>query len=181
LFGALRIYGQHWNYNGGLYHWLEVAVSGYSTPGPVPVDVVGWRPILVTKLIAAGILGMVLVGVLMTARPDLAVLQRLRLALVPLGAYLLLTTTVHPWYVTGILPLLPFLVEEDAGGFKVSRWLWPWLYLSAAVSLSYLTYRDPANLREYDWVRFTEYLPAYLLLLWASWPAIAGARGPATD
>jgi hypothetical protein len=39
LFGALRIYASRWNYNGGIYHWLEVGLSGYWTPGAVPPEV----------------------------------------------------------------------------------------------------------------------------------------------
>ncbi|NQU29121.1 MAG: hypothetical protein HQ525_00475 [Anaerolineae bacterium] len=33
VFGALRIYLQHWNFNSGIYHWLEVWLSGYPTTG----------------------------------------------------------------------------------------------------------------------------------------------------
>ena len=40
----------------------------------------------------------------------------------------------------------------------------PWLYLAAAVMLSYLTYQDPANLREYVWVRRVEWWPTLGLL-----------------
>ncbi len=40
----------------------------------------------------------------------------------------------------------------------------PWLYLSAAVVLSYLTYLDPLNHREIEWVRQVEWYPTLILL-----------------
>ena len=100
----------------------------------------------------------------------------MRLAAIPLAAYLLLTTTVHPWYVTLIIPLLPFLTPRDQADGRISRYLLPGIYFSAAVGLSYLTYLDPAAPREYDLVRLTEYVPLYLMLIWAAWPA-SGAVG----
>jgi alpha-1,6-mannosyltransferase len=179
VFGALRIYARQWNYNSGLYHWLEVALTGYRTPGAVPPQAVGWEPILTAKLIIAAALVVVLIVAWQAGRYGLGDLGSLRLALLPLGAYLVLTTTVHPWYVTLILPFLPFLLSRPGSKSDAERFLWPWLYLSAAVSLSYLSYLDPANLREYDVVRLIEYLPFYGLLIWAVWPTIAGALKPA--
>ena len=96
----------------------------------------------------------------------------LRLALVPPAAFLLLTTTVHPWYVTLLIPLLPFLLPKQGEATHSGRFLWPWIYFSIAVAFSYATYWDPDNLREYRLVRQVEYIPLYLLLAWAAWPAI---------
>ena len=200
LFGALRIYASRWNYNGGIYHWLEVGLSGYWTPGAVPPEVsasgdasYSWA----ARLIVAVILGLVLIAVWRRGGQCDDGLTLLRLATVPLAAYLLLTTTVHPWYVTLIIPLLPFLLAKKGGSTTIDRplerpptapqaprtgvgrrLLLPWLYFSAAVSLSYLTYLDPANLREYDLVRLVEYVPLYLLLVWSAWPASGGVDGP---
>jgi hypothetical protein len=176
LFGALRIYGAQWNYNGGLYHWLEVGLSGYRTPGAVPSGIVGEAPIRAAKLIMTVMLGLVLIVVARKARGCKGDVVMLRLAAVPLGAYLLLTTTVHPWYVTIMIPLLPFLLSAEGETSRSGRFIWPWIYLSAAVSLSYLTYLDSENLREYDWVRLFEYVPFYLLLIWAARSANGGAR-----
>jgi hypothetical protein len=126
-------------------------------------------------------------------------LALLQLATVPLAACLLLATTVHPWYVTLIIPLLPFLLPKKGNrplerpptaaqaalvapqAARTARFLLPWLYFSAAVSLSYLTYLDPANLREYDLVRLVEYVPLYLLLVWSAWPASGAVDGPGAD
>jgi alpha-1,6-mannosyltransferase len=181
LFGALRIYAARWNYNGGLYHWLEVVLSGYRTPGAVPPKVVGEAPLRAAKLMTATLLGLVLLVVTWAGRRWRDDVNLLRLMTVPLGAYLLLTTTVHPWYVTIIVPLLPFLLPQAGETTRSGRFLWPWLYFSAAVTLSYLTYLDPANLREYDWVRRAEYVPLFLSLVWAAWPAGSDVGGSSAD
>jgi hypothetical protein len=178
LFGALRFYAARWNYNGGLYHWLEVGLSGYRTPGAVPPEVVGQAPIRAAKLTMAVVLGCVLIAVGWQSWRCDDDLTLLRLAMVPLAAYLLLTTTVHPWYVTLVIPLLPFLLPKNGKATRSGRFLWPWIYFSAAVTLSYLTYLDPANLREYDRVRLVEYVPLCLLLVWSAWPASGGADAP---
>jgi hypothetical protein len=181
LFGAMRIYTTYWNYNSGLYHWLEVGLSGYRTPGAVPPEVVGWGPIQASKSIMALLLGLTLVvvgwrswkhagerGPVQNELGPASGLAQLRLAVIPFAAYLLLTTTVHPWYVAPMIPLLPFLASKKGETTDWGRFLWAGLYFSIGVSLSYLTYWDLNNLREYRWVRLVEYIPLYLLLAWAA-------------
>jgi hypothetical protein len=182
LFGALRIYALHWNYNSGFYHWLETLLSGYRTPGAVPVELVGEGPIRFAKGIS-----LFLIMVSTVAAAALAwkfddplksgfhqrSINLLRLALIPLGAYLLFTTTVHPWYVTVILPFLPFLPPRAGEKSNLGRFIWPWIYLSCSIALSYTTYADPGNLREYYQIRQLEYIPFYLLLGWAFYPYLA--------
>jgi hypothetical protein len=179
VFGALRIYLSWWNFNSSLYHWLEVILSGYRTPGAVPIEVVGQAPILAARLITSSTIILIsfLTGwwawrVDSPPRGDYLTrtLNLIRLSVIPIGAYLLLTHTVHPWYVAFIVPLLPFLLPRKDELSLVSRFIWSWLYLSVAVALSYFTYLDPNNLREYDLVRLIEYIPVFGLLIWAVWP-----------
>lgn len=179
VFGALRIYLNQWNFNSSLYHWLEVALSGYNTPGAVPVEVVGQAPVLAARTISSAA---IMIISLLTGwwawrlddpqRSDYQTrtLSLMRLSVIPIGAYLLITHTVHPWYVTFIIPLMPFLLLREGEVSQVRRFMWPWLYLTIAVSSSYLTYIDPQNLREIDLVRLVEYLPVFSLLIWAAWP-----------
>ncbi len=177
LFGALLVYSAYWNYNSGLYHWLEVLFSGYPTPGPVPQEVVGWPPVYLAKLAMSLGLGGVMVLVWRKNRETESPLALLRLAIVPLAAYLVLATTVHPWYVTWIVPLLVFLLPRPGTSDAASRFLWPLLYLSLVVPLSYLTYLDPAQPRETALVRIVEYVPFFLLLAWAGYrPLVARQR-----
>ena len=182
LFGAIAIYAGSWAFNGGLFHWLERGVTRCIELVGAPTEVVGWTSALVARLISAALLGLVLLDVGRRSRRhgDDAV-ALLRLALIPLAAYLLLTTTVHPWYVTLILPLLPFLLPREGETPRIGRCLVPGITFSAVVALSYLTYLDPANPREVNLVRFVEYVPLYLLLIWAAWPAKPGAPGAVED
>ncbi|MGD2157608.1 MAG: polyprenol phosphomannose-dependent alpha 1,6 mannosyltransferase MptB [Anaerolineales bacterium] len=177
LFGATRIYRMYWNYNSSLYHWLEVALSGYPTPGAVPLEVVGEGPGMAVRLLVSALMALVSLATLhwtwrlddpAEKNPRARNLNLLRLASFPLGAYLLLTPTVHPWYMTVLTPLLPFLLPQEGESPAIRRFAWAWLYFSIAVAFSYLTYLDPQNLREFAQVRWLEYLPLLGLLGWAT-------------
>jgi hypothetical protein len=177
LFGAIRIYTSYWNFNSGIYHWLEVWLTGYPTPGAVPLEAVEQGRILLAKSISMGVIGLSILATGLWAwrfdDPQGADHQTrnlglLRLAVILIGAYLLFSTTLHPWYVTLILPFLPFLLPRKGETPIPGRFVWPWLYFSIAVAFSYLTYIDPQNLREFAWVRNVEYLPFYGLLAWAA-------------
>jgi hypothetical protein len=179
LFGAIGIYAGSWNFNSGLFHWLERGVLHCVELVGAPSEIVGRVSALVARLISAALLGMVVLAVGRRSRrhgDDAAAL--LRLAPIPLGAYLLLTTTVHPWYVTLIVPLLPFLLPRQGETTHIDRFIVPGIYLSAVVALSYLTYLDPADPREHELVRLIEYVPLYLLLIWAAWPSKPNASRP---
>jgi len=157
LFGALRIYSSQWNFNSGLFHWLEVFLVKQQAADPVGL----------AKMIIAIVMMGVLTAVFLLARTyKNDVTAMLRLTAVPFIAYILLTPTLHPWYILILLALLPFLppTASESG----QRW-WlaaPWLYLSGALIFSYLTYRDPLNFGELEWVRQLEWLPT--LGLWAT-------------
>jgi alpha-1,6-mannosyltransferase len=77
------------------------------------------------------------------------------------ATYLLLVpTSMHPWYVLWMVPLLCFR-------------RWPaWLYFSGAVTLSYMSYVvEPAPMPWWAWL--AEYGPLYALLLHSAWRARA--------
>jgi len=176
VFGAIRIFLDRWNYNGGLYHWLEVALSGVRTPGAVPVEPATQGPIRMAKAISVALqLAAALIAGGLAWRldaPQLSssnrrILSLLRLAMIPLGTYVLFTPTVHPWYVAILVPLLPFFWPAEGESPAVVRMAWPWLYLSCAVGVSYVTYLELDNFHELYWVRLVEYLPCYALLAWA--------------
>jgi hypothetical protein len=191
LFGALRIYMRQWNYNAGLYHYLEVYLTGVRTQGAVPLGPDTEEAIRLAKLISGGLMGLVMLGLTYwawrwdkpragsdseprngrtTADSTRRTLGLLRLAVAPLGFFLMLTTTVHPWYVAMIMPFLPFLLPGDGDDLPLWRFIWPWAWFSCAVGLSYLTYVDPLEFHEFAFVRRLEYFPFYLLLIWAAWP-----------
>lgn len=170
LFGAIRIYADQWNFNSGLFHWLEVDL--------LPALGVATAAEDVARRIVLAALAAVLAVIWLKARGQTGVRFLLRLAAAAAAAYLLLATTVHPWYALLLLAFVPFL----SPGPDESPWQWmalaPWLYLSAALPLSYLTYLDPLDFRELEWVRNIEWRPTLgLLAVWAGvWPFVFRRR-----
>jgi hypothetical protein len=155
LFGALRIYGSVWKFNSGLFYGLEQVLTKQGLGDPLSTS----------KQIVFGSMVVVLFVVWLVARRQKGFRVSLRLTAVPFMAYILLTPTVHPWYILVLIAFLPFL----APGEGESRWLWllvlPWLYLSGALIFSYLTYLDPLNFGELEWVRRLQWIPTLILLL----------------
>ncbi len=157
VFGALRIYAEYWNFNSGIFHWLEKGLLN------VNIAAANRR----AKEIMGLALAVVLVGVWFGARIRLDPRAALRLMAVPLMAYLLLTPTLHPWYLLILLAFVPFLTPGPAESRRYWLAVLPWLYLSGAIAFSYFTYVDPSDFREYEWVRRVEWLPTLALLaLW---------------
>jgi hypothetical protein len=184
VFGAIRIYLSTWNFNSSIFRWLEVATSGYLAADSTPVESVKEFSALIARLVSSVALAFVILATGIWAwqldRPGrVSVLRRnrllLRLACLPLGAYLILAATIHPWYVTVIMPFVPFLLPAEGEGAMIRRFVWPWLYLSCAVFFSYLTYFNLADFREYHFVRWVEYGPFYLLLGLAIYPYVLRA------
>jgi hypothetical protein len=158
LFGALRIYADKWNFNSGLFHWLEVDIL----PAWGVIEANRWG-----KHIVGGVMLLILAGVWLEARRRRSPRALLRLMAWPFIGYILLTPTLHPWYFLILFIFTPFLPPAETE----SPWRWlavvPWVYFSGAVALSYVTYLDPLDLREFEWVRKTEWWPTLLLfMLW---------------
>ncbi len=160
FFAALRIYGDQWNFNSGLFHWLEAALAQSRA---LNLDPAGAGQ--AAKGIVALSMAAVLLAVWLRARHTHQTRARTRLMAVPLMAYVLLAPTMHPWYLLLLLAFTPFLApgaDEWRGGWWIVA---PWLYLSGALFLSYLTYVNPLDLREFEWVRWVEWIPTLALLL----------------
>ena len=177
LFGTIRIYMNWWNFNSSIFHWLEVGISGYQTPGGVPVELVGETPGRLARLITTGSLGLICLATMWITwkidrpgnidQPSIFI-KLLRLATLPIGAYLLLAHTVHPWYAIFILPFLVFLFPKKGETHQYGWFSISWLLFTLFLPFSYLTYLDPSNLRELTIVRWIEYFPLYFLLVLAT-------------
>ncbi len=156
LFGAIRIYNDQWKFNSGLFFWATRWLNdgdGY-TPSPADGQI---------KLVVAGIMVFVLLLTWWMAYRNQDLKSSLRLMAVPLIAYILLTHTVHPWYFLILLIFLPFLapsIDEHKNHWLITA---PWIYLSGAIILSYMTYFDPNDFREFAWVRNWEWIPTLTL------------------
>ena len=166
VFGATRIYVSQWNFNGGLFHWLEVTLTGVQTPGAVPIDQAGAGG-AAARLVVLAALAAAVAALGLKARRARSIHMLLGLTPLLFVAYVLFATTVNPWYLLPLMAVLP--LQIDMRHSTADRWLHlaAWLYFSAAVALSYLTYSapDPAQWGETYDVRTIEYLPLYALLL----------------
>ena len=155
LFGALRIYKESWNFNSGPFHWLKMWLIEMGVNDPMAQ----------AQEITYFLFFLLLLGVWIRSRRSRRDLQAtLRWMAIPLAGYLLLTATVHPWYLLPLMPFLPLWTPRSNESMRVWLWPLPWLWLSGALALSYVTYTDPAELREYEWVRQWEWLPTLGLL-----------------
>ena len=151
VFGSARVYSG-WAFNSGIYHWLEGWLDRIAVTSPS----------VVARLVVAASMAAVLAMVWARSRDLLAPRAALRLMSLPLMAYALLSPTVHPWYLLILVAFLPFVGSNG----RVPRWILvaPWLYLSGAVAVSYLTYLDPLRHGEIELVRQVQWYPTLLLV-----------------
>lgn len=154
VFGALRIYADQWTFNSGVFYWSEAWLR----------ETLVFEPTRAAKAVVLVVLAGILLVVMVFGKRRPGIRGALRLAAIPWMGYLLLTPTLHPWYALALLAFLPFLPPRE----DEPRALWlavlPWLYLSAVLVFSYLTYRDPFEFLELEWVRQLEWLPTFALL-----------------
>lgn len=185
VFGSSRAYAELWNFNAPIFDLL-VRWSPGPDPGATARVVVGVIMVLLCGAVAVGARRRAIAaGTGIDHERELDSRRRdVRDLAVLVGAYALLTTTLHPWYLVLMMALLPLVVPPPAAARRhtIGAWLTlaPWLYLAGAISLSYLTYQDPAAHAERSWVRAVEWLPTVILL------ATAGAwwsttRPPASE
>ncbi len=149
VFGSARVYSSEFRFNAAVSAWLERTLGESST---------GF------SLVTGGLMASVGLFVWLRARHHTAATPEaaratVRLAMVLIVAYTVLTPVLHPWYLMMAITLAPMVTP--AAGESAMRWvlLVPLAYLTAVVSLSYLTYRDPDAFGELDWVRQVEWLP----------------------
>ncbi len=121
----------------------------------------------IAKLVTIAILGASIL--LLSFRPRLSQVFSLpRRMMLILGLTLLVASTVHPWYMTWIVILLPLVWGEKFGtGFSFKWWDVAWLLYCALGQLPYLTYAGDGS--AYAWASPLEYLPLYAAAGWTFW------------
>lgn len=133
LFTGLRTYGEHWWFMKGPFALLETVFSD---------------PLQARRAAAALVLGVVALTV--ARRDDLE-----RALLWTLGAGMILTPTLHPWYVLWMLPV---------AALRGSR---AWLLLTGSAFLGYFgldSYHATGTWPQPGWLRAALWLPFLLLL-----------------
>ncbi len=134
LFSGLLVYGDKWRFNDSVF-----SILFYLT------DSLNASKVIVAILFA----GLALYCAARIADP-------VRSAYILLGAYLVLTPTVQPWYLVWVVPFL-CLYPNPA-----------WILLSGLVSLSYyvvIGFVLTESWCEEPWVRYVQYVPFYGLLI----------------
>lgn len=140
--GSIGLWFGKFEFNASFYYivrWIGYEITGYNI-----IQTAGKILPLITVLIILG---------LSFFRKNETILQLVQNMMFSMTAYLLLSTTVHPWYLT--IPLLLSVFTEF-------RYMIIWTFL---VFLSYFTYAHP-DFKENTWVLMAEYglLLGYLLL-----------------
>jgi len=176
IFEGLVTYTEKWRFN-GLFFWLILAGIEAVLPRSLVVNLM-IRPqgmtadaatiatrgtdlaLIISKFIALAIFAAIMLYFILRLNQDFK--QKgdkwhIHIGVIFLGAFILLSPTVHPWYVCWILP------------FAVMTRNRAWILFSGLVALSYWILRDYAALgvwRESYWVMTLEYLPFLSLLVY---------------
>lgn len=168
LLGAIRIYAQYWRFNSSPLFNL---ISAWPSLNHETADRLAriFTSLLTTIAIVWSACKVWMFGQLNTD-PVMGGRVLARLSLLPVGVYLLLSPTIHPWYVTWVMPFLPFFMPVKDEPARIWRWAIPWIYFSISVVFSYLAYRSQERAEVPVWVQWLEYLLLYGSLAWASLP-----------
>ena len=116
-------------------------------------------PVTSCFVIFLGLLAYLVYSYYRSIRQDKKSLLLLKYSFWLAGAFLLLSPTVHPWYLTWVLPFL--CIFPLAG----------WILLTGKVILArsvYIAYEASGVWQEIWWVRLVEYGPPYLLMLYGA-------------
>ncbi|MFT5089780.1 MAG: alpha-1,6-mannosyltransferase [Candidatus Latescibacterota bacterium] len=138
MVAGLNTYLRHWHFNDFIYSALRDALQVID---PAAALHARW-------LCTALLLSTVYYTVKNTVDP-------IRAAFWLMGAYTLLSPTLHPWYVLWILPFMPFFCR------------WSWILFAALVLLAYevlIDYSLTGVWSEKNWVKWAQYGPFYLAL-----------------
>lgn len=166
LFGSTRFFFEEVTFNGGPYLWIEGLLGR--------IDLLGDPAASARSVTTAAVV--LVVAVVGWQVRGASSRELLALAAVPLAASVLLSSIVHPWYLLIVIAFVPFVAPGPTDDLRRWWWVVPWIHLSAALVLSYLTYRDPLAFGEVAWVRWVEWIPAVVLLAVAA--LVSGARPP---
>jgi hypothetical protein len=159
---GLVAYGVRWEFDGPLFEplwrllaWARADVAGKRALDALEARLGDWQaldavypwvyPQLLAKLGLAAA-GLVAIGLSLRERDPIAGTGRL------FGRLLLVSATVHPWYVLWILPWAALCAQPA------------WIALSGLVLLSYLAAEGAAPL--WPWIYLAVWLPFFALLLW---------------
>lgn len=152
LFYTLLHFGSQYHFNDSVHF-----VIFYLTPGSKQ-----WASIITTAVF--GIVLLYLYKKYFNIKSLLPDSNVLRFPFIAIGAFLILSPTVHPWYLTWIVPFLCFYRSKA------------WIILTGTVVFYYfmnhelfssmIEYNNEWVWKEVHWLKLPEYLPFYGLLIY---------------
>ena len=165
VFGALRIYSRYWQFNQNPVISIFTSIRGFDDESYGLI----FRGVLVSLFMIVIIWSAFKAWKMDSSNLELTNRNRslIRLSLIPAGAFVILSPTVHPWYVTLVVAFLPFFYASKDEAYSLLFWAYPWIWFSLTVSLTYLAYLDPSGSNIPGWVVWVEYLPLFGGLIWA--------------
>jgi hypothetical protein len=102
------------------------------------------------------------IGLSFVVRPVAEARQALTRCLWLIGAYVLLTPLLHPWYLLWLIALLvPFIQPDGKYGLRFDAWT-GWLLFTGTVAMSYTFYIEHKTV---IWTVLVEFAPLYALLI----------------
>ena len=88
----------------------------------------------------------------------------LNFAFVAIGTFLILAPTLHPWYLTWIVPFLCF--NKNRAWLVLTGTVICYYFMSHELFSKMIWYNDEWVWKEVHWLKLPEYLPFYVLLIY---------------
>jgi len=88
----------------------------------------------------------------------------LNYAFVAIGTFLILVPTLHPWYLTWIIPFLCF--NKNRAWLVLTGTVICYYFMSHELFSKLIWYNDEWVWKEVHWLKLPEYLPFYVLLIY---------------
>ena len=85
-------------------------------------------------------------------------------AFVAIGAFLILAPTLHPWYLTWIIPFLCF--NKNRAWILLTGTVICYYFMNHELFSKMIWYNDEWVWKEEHWLKLPEYLPFYILLIY---------------
>ncbi len=164
LFSTLFHFGSEYHYNDSI-HFLILCVS-YGSP-------------VISKLITTvTFAGGLLILYWTFLKPDFAFFRQsapdknnevehekvLKFTLYAIGLFIMLAPTVHPWYLTWIVPFLCF--HKSKAWMVLTGTIVFYYFMNHKLFSSIIEYNNEWVWKEVHWLKLPEYLPFYILLIY---------------
>ncbi|MBI3942464.1 MAG: hypothetical protein HY326_05575, partial [Chloroflexi bacterium] len=108
-------------------------------------------------------------------RPPVDAAQAIRRSIWPIGVFVLFTQNLFPWYLLIIIPLLALFLQPGRFGLRWDAWA-AWFLFSGLVALAYTFF---IVWKPVTWALYAQYVPLYVLLIFAGIRAIVQANSVA--